>query len=103
MSHTFEHTGYQQLHGCMHNVLTTKTAWPLLPCCWGYSLGLFFLLLLKPSFSVLHGIITQGLIDSYDILSQGLNLEAAAQGMAGTQRAFFNLLAARGGATRQVF
>lgn len=29
----------------------------------------------------------------------GLNLEAAAQGMAGTQRAFFNLLAARGGAT----
>ena len=27
----------------------------------------------------------------------GLNLEAAAQGMAGTQRAFFNLLAARGG------
>ena len=43
MSHTFEHTGYQQLHGCMHNVLTTKTAWPLLPCCWGYSLGLFFL------------------------------------------------------------
>lgn len=32
-------------------------------------------------------------------LSQGLNLEAAAQGMAGTQRAFFNLLAARGGAT----
>ena len=42
MSHTFEHTGYQQLHGCMHNVLTTKTAWPLLPCCWGYSLGLFF-------------------------------------------------------------
>ena len=41
MSHTFEHTGYQQLHGCMHNVLTTKTAWPLLPCCWGYSLGLF--------------------------------------------------------------
>ena len=30
-------------------------------------------------------------------LSPGLELEAAAQGMAGTQRAFFNLLAARGG------
>lgn len=30
-------------------------------------------------------------------LHDGLNLEAAAQGMAGTQRAFFNLLAARGG------
>ena len=42
MSHTFEHTGYQQVHGCMHNALTTKTARPLLPCCWGYSLGLFF-------------------------------------------------------------
>ena len=41
MSHTIEHTGYQQVHGCMRNVLTTKTARPLLPCCWGYSLGLF--------------------------------------------------------------
>ena len=43
MSHTFEHTGYQQVHGCMHNVFTTKTARPLLPCCWGYSLGLLFM------------------------------------------------------------
>ena len=42
VSHTFEHTGYQQLHGCVHNVLTTKTAWPLLPGCRGYSLGLFW-------------------------------------------------------------
>ena len=43
MSHTFDPTGYQQVHGCMHNVFTTKTARPLLPCCWGYSLGLFYL------------------------------------------------------------
>ena len=44
MSHTLERSGYEQVHRCMHNVLT-KIARPLLPCCWGYSLGLFFCIL----------------------------------------------------------
>ena len=42
MSHTFEHSGHQQVNCCMHHVLT-NIGRPLLPCCWGYSLGLFFL------------------------------------------------------------
>ena len=41
MSHTFEHSGHQQVNRCMHHVLT-NIGRPLLPCCWGYSLGLFF-------------------------------------------------------------
>ena len=40
MSHTFEHSGHQQVNCCMHHVLT-NIGRPLLPCCWGYSLGLF--------------------------------------------------------------
>ena len=41
MSHTFEHSGHQQVNCCMHHVLT-NIGRPLLPCCWGYSLGLFW-------------------------------------------------------------
>ena len=41
MSHTFEHSGHQQVNCCMHHVLT-NIGRPLLPCCWGYSLGLWY-------------------------------------------------------------
>ena len=40
MSHTFEHSRHQQVNCCMHHVLP-NIGRPLLPCCWGYSLGLF--------------------------------------------------------------